>query len=209
MSHALLLSPDLLVQMPHWHIIDIRHEQERRDASLGFIPSSLSICDKDLQTQKRFIIKQVERQPVVLTCLSGRRSEQLVEELIDHHDVDPSRLATLEGGLLAWRAQDLPISGVDIFRHPPLHQPHENIFAHLRACFVAQLTETMLDHDAAVINPIDLLHQCLEEASHHPESSIVRWEYVLDHAAAISRQHGTDLQVIAENLDNFLRQLHT
>lgn len=118
-------------------------------------------------------------------------------------------MATLEGGLLAWRAQGLPVSGLQLERKAPATPPPEDIFAHLRACFIAQMTETSLDQDAAPLNPMTLLTQCFERAGcDSPPSTRSQWEHVLDHAAALSRQSGTSLETIAANLDEFLLMLH-
>jgi len=106
------------------------------------------------------LTRWAQRSPVVLSCLSGRRSEEFLTQL------PPSShpMATLEGGLLAWRALDLPVSGLKLARQAPQAPPPDGIFAHLRACFVAQLTETSLDQDAAQLDPMTLLTQCFERA---------------------------------------------
>lgn len=202
MSHLIHLTPLLLAQMHHWLIVDIRPEEERRDPALGFIPGSVHLLVDELDALTRWS----QRTPVVLSCLSGRRSKEILTML------PPSSqpMATLDGGLLAWTAQGLPVSGLELERQAPATLPPEDIFAHLRACFIAQMTETTLDQNTnAPEDPMALLEQCFERAScDTPPSTLSQWEHVLDHAAALSRQNGTDLKTIADNLDEFLLMLH-
>lgn len=187
--------------MHHWLIVDIRPEDERRDPALGFIPGSVHLNVDELDALTRWS----QRAPVVLSCLSGRRSKDILTQL----PPSDQPMATLEGGLLAWRAQELPVSGLQLARQAPQTPPPDGIFAHLRACFIAQLTETSLDRDTTPQDPMALLTQCFERADcDSPPSTLSQWEHVLDHAAALSRQSGTSLETIAANLDEFLLMLH-
>ena len=196
-------TPQTLVNNPKWFVIDIRTKEERYD-DFGFIPGSLWIpLDSDSFQEQVFHLAL--EHTVVLVCLSGHRSEEACQHL---RSMIPQDLVySLEGGLLAWRSFQLPISGLNYQFNPP---PNMDIFSQIRACFVAQMTETMLDNEEHELfeNPMNLLNSCFQKQNTTPkDASVQQWHHVLDHLAHLSKSKGTQLKVVQEHLDEFINIL--
>lgn len=191
---------DTVVKNPQWYVVDIR-PQDERFGELGFVPGSLWI-PKDSPDFARQVTKLALEAPVVLYCLSGHRSDA-AHQAITQRSPD-LLLYSLEGGLLAWSAAGHPVSGLN---HAKSNQwtPETDIFAQIRACFVAQMTETMLDNeDEDFENPMHLLEMSFKELHTSPQqASVQQWYSVLDKLAHMSKSKGTKLRVVQEHLDDF------
>ncbi len=90
-------------------LVDIRPLEERV-SELGFIPGSISLyLGDDLRAFAGKLSLLSSEGPVVLSCVSGRRSGDAIRAL------EPLLGTTmhLEGGLLAWEGSLLPIERPD------------------------------------------------------------------------------------------------
>ena len=203
MDLHLHVTPHALIHRQDWSVVDVRAEQERRDPTLGLIPGSLHWSQDQPHDG---LLALAAQGPLALVCLSGRRSLELAQTLARRAE---HPVASLDGGLLAWAAAGAPLSGKDIPRAPLDSSPPAALYAQLRSCFVAQLTETMLTREDDVTdNPLELLMRCFARVGCTPQQATIRqWERVLDDAAATSRRRGTPIEVIAAHLDEFLRML--
>ncbi|MCA9706831.1 MAG: rhodanese-like domain-containing protein, partial [Myxococcales bacterium] len=139
------MTPLQVLRTPGLALVDIRPVAERY-GSVGFVPGSLSIPAVDSPEQTRRMICEAagDRTPV-LVCLSGRRAQH-------HASCDATQggeLAYLEGGVLAWAASGLPVSGVNL--QPSDDAPELADFPrHMAACFVGQLVEVSLDRAESI-----------------------------------------------------------
>lgn len=112
------------------HVIDVRPEDERY-GGMGYIPGSRCVSVDALCDPNRAI---------VLVCLTGRRSEAAAQEL---EQAGLRRVASLDGGILAWRAAGLPVCGVQDEPAQALPRVHdvEGFIAVARSCAVAAWAE--------------------------------------------------------------------
>lgn len=180
-------------------LLDIRSRSERW-SGIGVIPGSVSPRD-GLDSEVRAHLRNGV--PVVLCCMSGRRSLVEVERLAERS------VFSLAGGMLAWQADGLPaVATAQDFNPIVCSSAAPPELASLRralmSCFVAEVAETA----AGAINPLPLLEECFalvgvdaEEATVGDLVGVVEW------AAARSRELGNDYDRIAENMQSFLEQM--
>ncbi len=119
-------------------LVDIRPLEERV-SELGFIPGSISLyLGDDLRAFAGKLSLLSSEGPVVLSCVSGRRSGDAIRAL------EPLLGTTmhLEGGLLAWGATGFPMCYPEP-HGPPVH----DLAKELRSAFLAELVELALDRD--------------------------------------------------------------
>jgi len=84
-------------------VVDVR-ETDERHGSLGAIDVAEAVPLVDVE---RAAERWRRDEPVVVVCRSGRRSERAVEQL---RALGFRRVASLTGGMMAWRAQGLPVT---------------------------------------------------------------------------------------------------
>ncbi len=141
--------------------------------------------------------------PVVLCCMSGRRSLQEARR----HD-DPSVLS-LSGGILAWQEAGLPATATagdfNLVAASPAAPPELSVLRRaLLSCFVAEVAETA----SGTVDPVPLLEECFAIVGVEPEeASVGDLVRVVEWAAARSRELGIDYARIAENMQSFLHQM--
>ncbi len=142
-----------------------------------------------------------EDMPLVLACLTGRRSGELASLMIQH-GID--RVANLEGGVLGWQAAGLPVCGAGVV--DPDRAPRIASLADLPrrivSCFVAEAAEAALDADASPLDdPRAIVETLLATARSgdglHPAAVIE----ALERLGEIARLRGHPIENIAKNLD--------
>jgi rhodanese-related sulfurtransferase len=101
------------------HVIDVRGKDEYL-GPLGHIPSAANIPVDALVAQPR-LAGPAGRRPLVLVCLTERRSARAAAALIGagHRDV-----AVLRGGMRAWTAAGMPVDhSAPMAGEPPRETP--------------------------------------------------------------------------------------
>ena len=185
-------------------IVDIRPLEERL-GDLGFIPGSRSIPIASVGTASRtaLLAENEQGRTVVFACVSGRRSERVLGEL---GAAMPFPLAHLDGGILAWSAEGLPLafaaSDAALEEDDPEIVDTADFQRALMACFVAEATElTLAGAELPCVNPRELLMRCFDVVGANWECPEVSQMYgVVDTAAALFRSEGADLNHIASNV---------
>lgn len=197
--HALEISARDAANHRELRLVDIRPRFERW-SGIGVIPGSVSPrdgLDAEVQAHLQSDV------PVVLCCMSGRRSLAEAERLAE------GSVFSLAGGMLAWQADGLPaVATAGDFN--PIVSSHAvppelaSLRRALMSCFVAEVVETA----AGAIDPLPLLEECFalvgvraEEATVGDLVGVVEW------AAARSRELGNDYDRIAGNMQSFLDQM--
>ena len=206
MTRALELGPVDSADLRGAVVLDIRPLAERY-GGLGFIPGSIGFPVEEDAPDLGALVERSEGQPIVLACLSGRRSRVVTEILAESGLV--TEPANLSSGLLGWQAAELPVAGVgmrwevgaEARRVPP------PICRDIAACFMAEAIELSLDGGVDV-DPSQLFARCCAEANvdqHAPDlGGILR---LLDNAAARTRTLGNAYDRIAANIDKILELL--
>lgn len=198
--HELEISVNDVAKRRELRVIDIRPRCERW-AGMGLIPGSVSprgTLDAEIRAHLEIGV------PVVLTCLTGRRS--LGEAL----HFPGGNVRSMEGGLLRWQAAGLPVLGADgdfnfiansTAKPPQLSQ----LKRALVACFVAEVIEAAEDDD---VDPMSLLDECFSLLGVDPEQhSVGELLQVVEWAAARSRELGNGYERIASNTSMFLHEM--
>lgn len=178
-------------------IVDMRPPHERV-SELGFIPGSILLPydDQPLPFAEKLAHLGSDG-PVVLSCVSGRRSGLAVNALAPL--LGPTR--HLEGGLLAWGAAGFPLC------HPEEHTPPTARTFHstFRSTFLAELIQVSVD-TGFDLDPIGLLDYVYSASGIAPAPSLPRpgsdgsWR-LLDRAAGLLRSLGTDSDRLVEFLE--------
>ncbi len=177
------------------YMIDVRPLEERR-GGFGFVPGSLALGSGDLTS-----LIDDDGLPVVLYCMSGRRSAELIEGLPEPL---ARRVVNMEGGLLAWINADFSVAMSEDVEREPVHVTFEDgaaFLTGLRSCFIGQLVETILEFDLD-LDPLELFEQLearVLSREHTDAAEQVR--DLIDHAAHLSRILGTPLEAIASNTE--------
>lgn len=199
MSNIQVVDAQLLDQLFHWLIVDIRQPYMRKDPSQGFIPGSLNLLSQDE------IVACAQRAPVVLSCAHGDRSLSLLSVLPPTlHPV-----IALEGGQEQWIAQGLPMAGIGIQRQDEQQQPGIFIYERVRELFNAQLSLILSEQELEQANPLEIMSNCLHNANCSPyDATIAQWEMTFDLLAVTARDFGAPSSLIASDLDAMLRLLH-
>ncbi len=199
-----LMAPHELARETQIAIIDVRPKEER-DGELGFVPGSRSISDCDLDALARKLSQGYgPAHAVAIVCLSGKRSLPVAEHLRGAGLAD---VAHLEGGILSWRAEGLPLCGV---RSIPKEEQVslsciEDFPRAVLSCFVAESVEAQLDAGAQQIaNPRQLVERVFDGPhSSDPEHLLA----CLDLLAEQARRAGHPLGHIALNVDRMRASL--
>ncbi|MEZ4340105.1 MAG: MBL fold metallo-hydrolase [Sandaracinaceae bacterium] len=86
------------------HVLDVRQPEELADPELGHIEGVQNVPIGELAQRVGEVSKE---RPVVVVCRSGRRSAQGTV-ILRRNGFE--RVANLEGGMIRWRAQGLPVA---------------------------------------------------------------------------------------------------
>lgn len=200
---ALQISPEELVELHRYAIVDIRSLEERRDPSVGLIPGSLWFPAERLRTEPMGLTELLEAPPegVVLACLTGRRSADLVAE------VEPlgfPLVRTLRGGLLAWAAAH-PVCRLG---HPRAPQEPTLARRRLTACFVAESVENTLERDLEdAFDPKSEVHRIVDEALARHDNPAEGWVEAIERLAALARHRGHPVGHVASNVERVLDEI--
>ncbi len=197
------ISAQKLVKRRHYHIIDIRSEEERRD-ELGFIPGSLFAPSGEMLGDVFDLIP--EEDALVLSCMTGSRSTACIMAQLQAGST--RTLYNLEGGLLEWIAQGFPVATFtpqEGHVHPLSSSPEE-FFTQMRACFVGEVVEVIVEQELD-LNPVELLQTSAQLAQVH-HNGMPFEERLVDFAGYVSWQVGTPLEHIAQNMSWALANRH-
>lgn len=99
------ISPEqAVVLMNHEHgvVVDVRTEAEFKT---GHILDAINIDQNELDTKFKKLNKYISK-PIILVCVSGKRSGQCVSRLKQQGF---ARVYTMSGGMNAWKELGLPI----------------------------------------------------------------------------------------------------
>lgn len=88
-------------------LVDVRTPKE---FSTGTLAGSTNIPVADLEARINSLDKN---RPVIFICQNGRRAQQALRQIKGKGFKD---VYTLEGGIVAWQAAKLPLSGLDLNR---------------------------------------------------------------------------------------------
>lgn len=185
---------------PELLLVDIRPVAERY-GGVGFVPGSVSVpWQPDAERWDAAVLAAAGSRTPVLVCLSGTRASHCAQA---HQGAFPH----LEGGVLGWAAEGLPLCGRDGTRSSDEPSIAVEAFPrHMAACFVGELAETALDQPD--LDPLAVLHRCFERAGvSFTAPTLEGLLRVLDQAALASLGLGTPLERVAENLDHMLSRL--
>ncbi|MEZ4401372.1 MAG: rhodanese-like domain-containing protein [Kofleriaceae bacterium] len=178
-------------------IVDMRPAWERV-GDLGFIPGSILLpYDDDPLPFAEQLAHLGSDGPVVLACVSGRRSGLAVAALAPL--LGPTR--HLEGGLLAWGAAGFPLCHSEEQPTPAPGRFH----AAFRSTLLAELIQVSVDtgYELDPLALLDYLYQASgvapapAPAVHGPDGT---WR-LLDRAAGLLRTLGADSDRIVEFLE--------
>ena len=197
--HELEISASDVADRRELRLLDIRPRAERW-SGIGVIPGSVSPrhgLDAEIHAHLQ---KGV---PVVLCCMSGRRS------LVEAERLAEGSVLSLAGGMLAWQANGLPAAAIGGDFNPIVSSPAAppelvTLRRALMSCFVAEVVETA----EGTIDPLPLLEECFSRVGVRSEDATIgELVGVVEWAAARSRQLGSDYERIAGNMQSFLLQM--
>ena len=192
------IEPAALADFHEAAIIDIRSREERT-SELGYIPGSRAFPENE-QLAEQLAAAYPKDHPLVLACLSGRRSQRLLsamrEEGFEH-------VAHLKGGMLAWQGAGLPVCGaaqIDPDELPEVADLNDLPRA-IVSCFVAESVETQLDGGGtSIVDPRPIVERIIDDSWRDaPTTAAIRES--LDRLAEIARAMGHPLGHIAHNID--------
>jgi rhodanese-related sulfurtransferase len=192
-------------------LVDVRPPAER-EGDIGFPPGSRAFAAEDVGALAEALEAAYPERPIVLLCLSGRRSGEVALQLQER---GMARASSLAGGVLAWRAAGLPTVGVE---EPdpedvPVVDSAEELPRAVIACFVAETVEVALDRGDDMddgledVDPVEEVEALFAPAiSAHPLDK--RGLYAaLDQLAELARFRGHPLERIASNVDRMRRAI--
>lgn len=201
-GHVVRLRPEVVAADRRIRIIDIRSRAERA-AGLGYIPGSRLFPADLLRADLALLSDAYPRDtPLALVCQSGRRTEELIPLL---QAAGFTRVASLDGGILAWRAAGLPACAVD--PPDPTNVPAVPDLGRfprvLAACFLASTVEHAgSDPTWDGKDPVKTVAEILAEEQHGaPSISPAALERTLDRLGEMARLRGFPIEVIRTNLD--------
>ncbi len=102
------IGPDVALTMRSARMVDVRNRDERE--AFGWLPGTVWLPRARALSQLQAMVAKPSARPVVLTCMSGRRTVAIAREL-DAHARRP--IFSLTGGILAWRQLGLPVCATD------------------------------------------------------------------------------------------------
>jgi len=187
------VAPEELATTRSAVIVDIRHLDERE--MTGWIPGSIwHPQEEDLEAWARTLPTGA---PIVLVCMTGRRSLEVVEALQGHLE---HGLIDLEGGTMAWAAAGLPLVRADRsalsdtqagdLRALTLEEFQRDVLS----CFVATALKVDADHrlEGDLTSEV---YETFDEALDRQAQA----RHGVDRLAAQAFAEGYPLDVIAEN----------
>ena len=139
---------------------------------------------------------------IVLVCLSGRRARACAERASDM--LDDLTMAYLDGGLLQWGAEGLPMVRPDVDAgSSELRLSRLEEFPRVvMSCFVAESIETQLDAGQPdPVDPSEWVTDLFGSALAEEKASAELFSSVLDRLADRARTMGHSLDHIAKNLE--------
>lgn len=199
------MTPSEVAELRGFSLFDIRPFEERL-GELGFLPGSRSIPCAAAGVVWEAIETEGVVAGVVLCCASGRRSGALLAEV--RSLLPTTEVEHLEGGVLAWRADGLPVAfghaGDTVIDEADLGVSTAESFRRvLLSCFVAEATELAFDKEIEHLaaDPLAALRRCYEaERVPWDESDPARLYAVVDRASAFFRRLGGDPARMAANV---------
>lgn len=204
MPHLHTISPERLQGKRHLHVIDIRSPEERQ-SELGFIPGSLFAPDQGSLDELLMIVP--EQDSIVLTCLSGKRSEAMAKELFEAHHADARNVYNLTGGVLGWSSANFPLATYEPAEPDSFVEASEHDFLiKMRSCFVGEVVEVIVERDLD-LDPLELLQTSTHLANMYFNGMPLE-ERIIDFAGYVSWQIGTQLEHIAANMTWALQNRH-
>lgn len=188
-------------------VVDIREPEERE--LIGSIPGAYPFPMDGLRTHPWHLMSVVSAtQPVVLACMSGRRSAEVLELT---RDVGFAQVYSLSGGVLGWSAAGLPLAGLGA----PTEPAPDSLAAleqELISCFTAERIEVVLstgDEQALQQSPRQTVRAMLRELRRE-HAAPAALEEAIHRLSLMAWMGGHPLQHIATNTDRmhgWLRQL--
>lgn len=172
-------------------LIDVRPWEERRE--IGILPGAIGVHTRH---EREAVIDALVRgchSIPVLYCTSGLRSAKMIESRFEGLPV-----CSLDGGVLAWRASDLPSCDFLQECEEDVDEADQFIVA-MRSCFIGQTVETTLDLGLET-DPLDLFQSCVNRVPEGCyEDGLTYLRALIEQAACTSRWLGTSLESIARN----------
>ncbi len=184
------VTPAELVAQRQLPIYDIRPEEERF-GELGWIPGSLHVPSELVRS---FKARNHASTPVVLACVSGRRSRELAIDLA----AQGVEVVDLAGGLLAW-AVEHPICTVPVVAPTVDALPLDAFVRQVRSCFVVEAVESGA-LEAEAVDPLAALQAVFDDIE--PVTLRALWSR-LDKLAFVAWQAGHRVDFIAEHVMHF------
>lgn len=197
------LQPQDIAEYTDLRVIDIREPDERHNG-IGFIPGSRHVAGQDIdETVARLIALYGSETPMVLFCMSGRRSLEVAAAMVKE---GYSQVFNLSGGVLGWMAQGFPTcASLDDDGIASDHAPSsiEEFIRELSSCFVAETVENAINRDIEV--PMDprgyisgVVSEELSRSSQSPRDALFT---TLDRVAETAREMGHPLERMAKNVN--------
>ncbi|GEM_PF-2932090 len=183
------------VQTAIW---DVRSWDERR-GDIGFIPGSRWVgSEVDLAALLPLLSTIDPSQAIVLVCLSGRRSAEMRDTL---EAACGRTFHNLEGGMLSWRAEELPTSGIALLEQTdiPKIESLEDFPKLVRSCFVAEWAMVVEDTDN--FDPVEAVQEIIGDVINTQDVSLEAVFDAIDRLAELARRFGHPLDHIAFNID--------
>lgn len=202
------LPPERVAADRTMRIVDVRGRPER-SAGVGFIPGSRMFPADVLLADVSLLSDAYSRDtPIALVCLSGRRSRELCPRL---REAGFTRVGSVAGGVLGWRAAGLPACAVE--PPDPASVPTVPALSRfprvLAACFLASTAEHAgPDPTWDGLDPVQAVRHILaEEQRGAAAPSPAAIERTLDRLAEMARLRGFPLDVIQANVDGMTEAL--
>ncbi len=200
---VLSVEPHHVLGDPGLVLVDLRTESERH-GGFGFVPGSLGIpAVPQAAAYAQIVTSMIGGRRPIFVCLSGARAYGYAESISPHVD---GPVGYLLGGLLEWRARELPLCGRSLTDEAPTSGSRPDVAPlHLAAELVRELAALSLGPE---LDPTALLRRCFLRAGVDPDApDPTRLHRVLDQAAVTLLELGTPMSRVAEAVDRTLALL--
>lgn len=185
------LRPEEVVARRDLLVIDVRRAEERY-SDIGWIPGSRWVPEPEgpdaLQT--------TDGRQVVLACMSGRRSLEIAEHLVEAGLEGP--IADLRGGILHWGAAGLPVC------RPQAAQGErpspQRLRKMIRSCFLVESMESGGLDESIAQRALDTFSAAFPD---HVELERGEVERRIDQLAEMAWVYGHRVEAIARNVESF------